>query len=201
MAYSPGVTAAQRSINLVHCHPYPDRSRAGRILLDAVRDLPGVKVRSLYKLYPDFDIDVEAEQQALVAADIIVWQGPFYWYGVPALLSLWFEKVLSEGWAYGAGTRALQGKTALWATTTGAPDSAYQPGGVHGHTFETFIPAISQTARFCGMNWVDPPVVVHGAHRIGDGDLRQAAQTYRARLEALAAVPIAPYEGGDRPHG
>lgn len=185
MTYPGGVS---RSVNLIYCHPYPDRSRAGRRLLDAVRDVPGVKVRSLYELYPDFDIDVAAEQEALVQADLVVWQGPFYWYGVPSLLSLWFEKVLAQGWAYGEGARALRGKSALWVTTTGAPEPAFQAGAMHGHRFEEFIPAVAQTARFCGMNWIDPPVVVHGAHRISSGDLRQAARAYRARLEMLAGV-------------
>lgn len=174
------------TINLVYCHPYPDRSRAGRVLLDAVREMPGVNVRSLYQLYPDFDIDVEAEQAALRAAELVVWQGPFFWYGVPALMSLWFEKVLAQGWAYGEGGHAVRGKTALWVTTTGAPQRAYQPGAIHDHHFSAFVPAMAQTARFCGMNWVDPPLVVHGAHRISSGDLRQAAANYRRRLESLA---------------
>jgi len=155
------------------------------VLLDGVRDLPGLRVRSLYALYPDFDIDVAAEQQALIEADVVVWQGPFYWYGVPSLLSHWFEKVLAQGWAYGEGKAALRGKDALWVTTTGAPDTAYQAGAIHGHPFAAFVPAISQTARFCGMNWIDPPFVVHGAHRISVGDLRQAAIRYRSRLETL----------------
>jgi glutathione-regulated potassium-efflux system ancillary protein KefF len=155
-------------------------------LLEGVRDLPGLEVRPLYSLYPDFDIDVQAEQQALVAADIVVWQGPFYWYGVPALMSLWFEKVLAQGWAYGEGARALRGKTVLWVTTTGAPADAYQPAAIHGHAFDTFVPVISQTARFCGMRWVEPPVVVHGAHRISVAHLREATQGYRRRLETLS---------------
>ena len=58
------------------------------------------------------------------------------------------------------------------------------------------MPALSQTARFCGMSWVDPPVVVHGAHRISTGDLRQAAMRYRARLEALVDS-----SGSDDPRG
>jgi glutathione-regulated potassium-efflux system ancillary protein KefF len=202
MARHPGAVpyprCVSRSVSLVYCHPYPDRSRAGRRLLDAVRDLPGVKVRSLYELYPDFDIDVEAEQAALVEADLVVWQGPFYWYGVPALLSLWFEKVLAQGWAYGEGARALRGKTALWVTTTGAPEPAYQAGAIHGHRFSAFIPAISQTARFCGMSWVDPPVVVHGAHRISAGDLSQAARRYRDRLMALLESAGAQLPGSER---
>ena len=175
-----------RPITIIHAHPYPDRSRAGRILLDGVRDLPGVEVRSLYAMYPDFDIDVDAEQQALTRSDVLVWQSPFYWYGIPSLLHLWIEKVLAHGWAYGAGGNAVRGKTTLWVTTTGAPASAYAPGQMHGHPFETFVPAVSQTARFCGMHW-SSPIVVHGAHRISESDLRRSAADYRTRLEALAA--------------
>jgi putative NADPH-quinone reductase len=175
-----------RPIALIYAHPYPDRSRAGRILLDGVRDLPNVELRSLYDLYPDFAIDVEAEQEALARADIVVWQSPFYWYGMPALLHLWIEKVLADGWAYGEGGTALRGKTALWVTTTGASQTAYAPGHMHGHRFEAFVPSVSQTARFCGMEWVEP-LVVHGAHHISEADLRRAAASYRTGLESLSS--------------
>lgn len=198
MPYSPVVA---RSVTIIYSHPYPTRSRAGRALLEGVRDLPGVAVRSLYALYPDFDIDVRAEQAALLAADLVVWQGPFYWYGVSALMSLWFEKVLAQGWAYGDGGDALRGKRVLWVTTTGAPESAYRRGGLHDHPFEAFLPAISQTARFCGMTFIEPPLVVHAAHRISDEALRDAAREYRLRLEALSPEEgrpvVAPAGGGE----
>jgi glutathione-regulated potassium-efflux system ancillary protein KefF len=174
-----------RSIALVYAHPYPDRSRAGRILLDGVRGLPNLDVRPLYSLYPDFAIDVQAERRSIEGADIVVWQSPFYWYGLPALLHLWIEKVLAHGYAYGAGGDAVRGKTAFWVTTTGAPVSAYRPGEMHGHPFEAFIPPVSQTARFCGMRWA-PPFVVHGSHRIGEDELREKATAYRDRLLSLA---------------
>lgn len=173
-----------RSILVLYGHPYPDRSRAGRALLAAVSDLPGVSVRSLYDLYPDFFIDAEVEQAALVAADVIVFQAPLIWYGLPPLMSLWIEKVLAKGWAYGSG-RAVAGKRALWVTTTGGPKDSYAPGAMHGHPFDAFIPAIEQTARFCGMEW-EKPLVVHGATRVSDGDLADSAELYRDRLVALS---------------
>ncbi len=171
-------------VTLLYAHPYPQRSRAGRVLLDAVRGLPFVDVRALYSLYPDFAIDVEAEQRALLASDVIVWQSPFYWYGAPAMLHHWFEKVLARGWAYGSGGDKLRGKRVLWVTTTGAPDSAYRPGAMHGHPFDAFVPAFQQTAVFCGMRW-EEPIVVHHAHQLGDEKLAAAAAEYRRRLEAL----------------
>jgi glutathione-regulated potassium-efflux system ancillary protein KefF len=154
-------------------------------LLIAVRDLPYVTVHSLYDAYPDFSIDVVAERQRLSAARLVIWQHPLHWYGVPALLKLWWECVLVRGWAYGDGGTALHGKDCLWVTTTGAPPSAYAVAGVHGHPFSAFIPAVQQTARFCGMNWLEP-IVVHGAHRIDSEALRAQAAQYRAVLEGYA---------------
>ncbi len=188
-----------RAVTLIYGHPYPNRSRAGRVLLEGVRDLSGVEVRSLYDLYPDFDIDVQSEQAALLKADLIIWQCPFYWYGVPALVNLWFEKVLAHGWAYGEGADALSGKTVLWVPTTGGSPSSYSATGAHGHLFETFVPAISQVARFCGMRWADPPLVVHDAHRLTREQLGEAARHYRRRIESMAPEsPSPPVEEADR---
>lgn len=172
-------------ILILYAHPRPRRSIAGRALLDAVSDLEGVTVHSLYDVYPDFAIDSAAERERLGEARLVVWQHPLYWYGVPALLKLWWEEVLVRGWAYGDGAGALRGKDCLWVTTTGALPDAYSESGVHGHPFEAYVPAIRQTARFCGMNWLDP-IVVHGAHRTQADALRAQALHYRARLEQYA---------------
>lgn len=171
-------------ILVVQAHPYPDRSRANRALGRAVEGMPQVAIRSLYDLYPDFSIDVAEEQRALAACDVVVWQHPLYWYTVPALLKLWFEKVLSLGWAYGKEGRALAGKRCLWVTTTGADAAAYSEGGAHGHSFEAFVPVVKQTAQFCGMVWL-PPIVVHHAHHLSAAQLQEAGARYRDRLQAL----------------
>ena len=84
----------------------------------------------------------------------------------------------------GGGT-ALHGKDCLWVTTTGAMPDAYSEQGAHGYPFDAFVPAVRQTARFCGMRWLEP-VVVHGAHRSSPEALRGHAARYRARLEPYA---------------
>jgi glutathione-regulated potassium-efflux system ancillary protein KefF len=171
---------------LVFAHPYPDRSRANQALLEGVQGLEGLEVRSLYDLYPDFDIDVLAEQAALSRAKVVIWQHPTYWYAPPGLLKHWFDAVLLRGWAYGDGGDALRGKRCLWVTTTGGEPAAYGPGGMHRLPFEEFIPPVEQTARFCQMEW-EPPFIVHGAHRVSDDDLSALGRDYRRRLEALLA--------------
>ena len=168
-------------IHIIYAHPYPRRSRASKRLLDAVRDLPGVSIHSLYERYPDFDIDVPADQAALARAQLVVWLHPLYWYSVPGLMKHWFDKVLAYGWAYGPGGAALRDKHCLWAATTGADAQAYTAAGAHAHAFTTFAPPLEMTARFCGMHWAAPQVL-HGAHLIGDAELDKHAQLFRQRL-------------------
>jgi len=169
-------------ICVIHAHPYPHRSRTNRALADALAALPGVDLRTLYELYPDFDIDVTAEQQALDRARLIVWMHPVFWYSVPALMKHWFDKVLAYGFAYGEGGTALHGKHCLWVPTTGGNPQDFSTEGLHARPFESFMPPIEQTARFCGMHW-EPPHVVHGA----SGDEPHLAEHASALIERLSA--------------
>ena len=175
-------------ILVLYAHPYPRHSRACQALLSAVQNLPNLETRSLYDLYPDFDIDVAAEQAALARADLVVWLHPIYWYSAPSMLKHWFDVVLLRGWAYGAGGAALHGKQCLWAVTTGGDEASYSAAGMHQQPFENFIAPIEQTARFCGMQWHEP-VVVHGAHTVGDAELAALADKFRARLLAVTTKP------------
>jgi glutathione-regulated potassium-efflux system ancillary protein KefF len=172
-------------ILVVHAHPYPRRSRANRALVDAVREMPTVEVRSLYDLYPGFDIDTAAEQRALEEAKLVVLLHPLYWYTTPALLKHWFDVVLVKGWAFGDGGTALEGKDCLWAVTTGGDEQAFGTEGRHHQPLAAFAPVVEQTMRFCGMRWQEP-FVVHGAHLIPDAEMQAAATRFRARLQELS---------------
>jgi len=43
---------------ILHVHPAVEQSRANAALCAAVKGLPGVSLRDLYEIYPDFFIDV-----------------------------------------------------------------------------------------------------------------------------------------------
>jgi glutathione-regulated potassium-efflux system ancillary protein KefF len=175
------------NVALIYAHPYAERSLANSELLKAIADLPFVDRRHLYDLYPDFDIDADTEREHLAKADLIVLQHPVYWYSMPALLKQWVDEVLSIGWAYGTGGRALHGKHLLWVVTTGADFRAYSPEGPHGHPFEVFTAPMKQTARFCGMEWLDP-IVVHDAHA-DQAQVAACGALYRERLLSFAPKP------------
>lgn len=159
-------------------HPYPERSRINRAALAAVRDLPGVVINDLYARYPNFHIDIPREQELLGSADIVVFQHPIYWYSGPALLKEWLDVVLEQGFAHGQGGTALHGKHWLQSVTTGMSAAAYHA--------ETPVPDLlkpyAQTARFCGMTWLEP-LVFHDSHVADSASIDRHGLALRQRLE------------------
>ncbi|MEO7760665.1 MAG: glutathione-regulated potassium-efflux system oxidoreductase KefF [Betaproteobacteria bacterium] len=168
-------------ICVIHAHPYPRHSRACRALLEAIRPIPDLEVRSLYDLYPDFDIDIAVEQDALARAQLVVWLHPLYWYSVPGLMKHWFDKVLERGWAYGETGTALQGKHCLWVPSVGGPEDTYAQGRTNLLPFKHYVGPVEQTARYCGMEW-EEPFVVFGALTITDDGLADYARRLRVRI-------------------
>ncbi len=166
-------------ILIIYAHPYPHHSHANKRMLEQARTLEGVEIRSLYQLYPDFNIDIAAEQEALSRADLIVWLHPMQWYSIPPLLKLWIDKVFSHGWAYGHGGKALHGKHLLWAVTTGGGESHFEIGAHPG--FDVLSQPLQATAIYCGLNWL-PPFAMHCTFICDDETLEGQARHYKQRL-------------------
>lgn len=162
-----------------------------RVLLGATEGLDGVTLRDLYERYPDLDVDVPAEQEALAAHDVVVFHHPLYWYSVPPLLKQWQDLVLEHGWAYGRGGDALRGKWALHAITAGGGEAAYASEGRNRYTIPELLRPLEQTAALCGMTWL-PPFVAHGTHGMTRDDMARHAADYRRVLTALRDGAVDP---------
>jgi len=176
-------------ILVIAAHPHLAQSRVTARLLRAAQDLgPQVVVHDLYARYPDLWIDREAEQAALGRADLLVWLHPIHWYGMTPLLKLWADEVLSFGWAYGPGGRALRGKDLWLVASTGGPEASYRPDGYNRRPFDAFLPAYEQTAALCGLRWW-PPLVLFGAHRADEAALQAHTAAF---VEALQNYPRRP---------
>jgi glutathione-regulated potassium-efflux system ancillary protein KefG len=173
-------------ILVLFAHPRYENSMVQQRLSMAAQRLPGVTFHDLYEHYPDFDIQVEREQDLLTSHDIIILQHPFYWYSCPPLMKQWIDLVLEHGWAYGKDGKSLEGKKMFNAISTGGRLEAYQPGGFNRFTIAQFLAPFDQTARLCNMQYY-PPFVIHGTHRATAGDLEKAAEDYRKLLEGLVA--------------
>jgi len=173
-----------RRVLVLFAHPVLERSRVNRGLIESIRGLDGVLLHDLYEAYPTLAIDVEREQELLLEHDVVVFQHPFYWYSVPAILKEWQDLVLEHGWAYGAGGTKLRGKITLNAVSTGGPKQAYQKGGYNRFTVKELLAPWDQTAHLCGMRYL-APFVVHAALKIVGDDVKPDCERYRKLIEAL----------------
>lgn len=193
MSDTPAPDLADAAVLVIAAHPAMAQSRVnGRLLKTALslqsQQAPRVIVRDLYRLYPDYLIDVAAEQAALARAQLVVWQHPIHWYSMPPLMKLWVDEVLAFGWAYGPGGGALRGKDLWLVASTGGPAESYRPDSYNRYFFDAFLPPYEQTAALCGMRFL-PPMLLHGAQRVAPNELAEHARIYADRLLSYPAWP------------
>ncbi len=180
-------------ILVIAAHPQLEHSRVTRRLMEAVQRLQAkadskVVLRELYRLYPDYFIDVPAEQALLAEAKLVVWLHPVHWYSMPPLMKLWLDEVFAFGWAYGPGGHALRDKDLWLAASTGGREESYRPDGYNRYFFDAFMHPYEQTAALTGMRWL-PPLVLHGAHRVGEAELAAHAELLASKLASWPAWP------------
>ncbi len=170
---------------ILFAHPSLEKSRVHAKLVKNVPDHPDITFHDLYEAYPDYNIDVDREQQLLIDHDIIVSQHPFFWYSIPPLLKQWIDLVLEHGWAYGSEGKALVGKSALSLISTGGGASAYTENGHNRFTIDQFLAPIEQTWVLCGVKFM-PPYTIHGSLLMTTADIEEAARAYHNKLLSMA---------------
>ena len=173
-----------KKILILFAHPAYQKSIINKALINGVRDLKGVTVIDLYEKYPDFFIDISAEQKLLLQHDIIVWHHPFYWYSAPAIIKEWMDLVLQHGFAYGRQGRALEGKWVMSAISTGGSAEVYSKTGSNHFTVNEFLAPFNQSVTLCRMLYL-PPFVTHGSHTITSSRLDEQVSAYRQLLILL----------------
>ena len=165
-------------------HPALHRSRINAHLTSVAMEQPDTEVVNLYDTYPDFDIDVAAEQERLRRADAIILQHPLYWYSIPALLKEWIDLVFEHGFAYGSDSYHLAGKLLCQAISTGGDEASFGPEGFNRFTINELTQPIQATAHFCQMKWC-PPFLTHGGHVITEEEITVAAERYQRWINEL----------------
>lgn len=154
--------------------------------------------------------DIRREQDKLRWADTLVVQFPLWWFGPPAILKGWFDRLFVQGFAQGVldprtgramryGSGGLVGRRAMVVTTVGANAATTGPRGIHGDINDVLFPLLHGTLWYSGMTVV-PPLVVNGAVALSDADYEVAVARLRDRLIALPDTEPIPYRsqnGGD----
>jgi len=172
-----------KKVLVISGHPNLSQSIANQTIIDSLTSgLNSVEIRRLDRLYPTEQIDVAAEQQALLNADVIVWQFPFHWYSMPALMKKWLDEVFLHGFAHGS-TAKLGGKKLVISITTGAPEVAYQEDAVMKHTMAQLVAPFESIAALCQLD-LQKISYLNGVSYVGRNEEKIAEQKQTARKYA-----------------
>lgn len=167
-------------------------SIANKIIIEKVKTIEGVKIRDLYAECPSFKFNIEAEQAALIEAESIIFQFPFYWYGVPGILKEWMDQVFTYGFAFGSTGDKLKGKQFLVSMTVGGPEDAYRAGGYNNFPINDLLKPMQQMANLTGMRY-NTPIVSHsmiyvpGVYNKKE-EVEQRAREHAARLADYISI-------------
>ena len=144
-----------------------------------------------------FAPDLELELQKLEWCELMIWQFPLWWFGLPAILKGWADRVLAMGRTYGYGRiydqGVFRGKRALLSLTTGGGDDAYEKGGFNGDIHGILRPIHRGILEFVGFSVLAPHIVYGPAH-LTDEEREEALAAYARRLESI--VDELPYAVG-----
>ena len=155
--------------------------------------------------------DVVREQEKLLSADAVILQFPLWWFGVPAIMKGWIERVYEYGFGYGYqnegnryryGEGMLKGKRALVNVLTGGPVADYGERGINGPIDQLLFPLTHGALFYPGMEVLPIHAVYGAAHFSTAEEVDLAKAAWRARVENLfidAAIPFRSQNGGDYP--
>ncbi|TKI03160.1 NAD(P)H-dependent oxidoreductase [Martelella alba] len=154
--------------------------------------------------------DVEDEQRKVLAADAVILLFPLWWFGLPAIMKGWIERVWAYGLAYGYqdkgnahryGEGGFMGKRALLAVSVGGPERDYSPRGINGPLDQLLFPVTHGALFYTGME-VLPTFAVYGTGRIASDGIAKVEANWHNRLKGLfddAPIPFRLQNNGDYP--
>lgn len=152
-----------------------------------------------------FSPDIQAELDKLFWCDVLIFQFPLWWFGLPGILKGWVDRVFGLGVTYGGGrwydNGMLAGRRAMAALTTGGPPSIYSAEGLNGDIDALLYPINHGIFRFVGFD-VLPQFVAWGPARASDDERQGYLDAYRERLltleqtQPIAYPPLDDFEKG-----
>ena len=139
-----------------------------------------------------FNQELEAEIAQVEAADLMIWQFPLWWFGLPGILKGWVDRVFAAGRAYGAGNRyetgCFRGKRALLSLTTGGPAEGYAADGANGDIMGILRPIHRGMLEFTGFE-VLAPQIHYGPVRVEPAVREAWLQAWAERLRHIEEEP------------
>ena len=151
--------------------------------------------------------DVARHIDLLKNADLLLLHFPFWWFGMPAILKGWMDRVFVYGGIYDSRHRhengIMKGKRALLTVTAGAPENACGFNGRHGDMRLMLWPPI-HALHYIGFTMLEP-YLVYGVQRAFEGlskvkqqqYLNEKVKDFESRLTNINEWPIIPFNIDD----
>jgi NAD(P)H dehydrogenase (quinone) len=143
-----------------------------------------------------FAPDVAREQEKLLRADLLIFQFPFWWFGLPAILKGWVDRVFAAGLTYGGGRSysngVFRGKRAMLSLTTSSPPSSYSPRGLSGDIDALLFPIQHGMLYYLGFD-VLPPFVAYSVARSSQERREEYLREYADRLRIWSVTTPIPF--------
>lgn len=168
-----------------YAHPGHKYSHVNKEMAAAAKRVTGIDFVDLYAEYPRHDINIDREQERLLAHDVILFQCPVFWYSTPSLVKEWQDLVLQHGFAYGSGGDKLAGKIMMLALTAAGPAEAYKADGYQHFPLRTFLTPLEQTARLSKMRFAPPYVLFSSLRAPTSGEAAPHVEGYIKLLTAI----------------
>jgi NAD(P)H dehydrogenase (quinone) len=153
--------------------------------------------------------DVRAQQARVMRSELVVVQFPLWWYGMPAILKGWFDRVFTNGFAFGIrdgaghvrkyGDGNLVGRRLLPVVTAGDRESALRDRGISGDIDDILWPLLHGTAHYTGMSPLRTHLIADTASVTTDR-LHAEVERLTHRVEAAdkeAPMSFRSLRGGD----
>ena len=144
-----------------------------------------------------FAPDIQAEMDKLFWCDALILQFPLWWFGLPAILKGWVDRVFASGGRiYGGGKwydkGVFAGKRAMCSVTIGGPAAMYGERGLNGPIASILFPVNHGMLYFTGFTVVEP-FLVHAPARLAPEQRADILARYRERITGLASAPTLSY--------
>ncbi len=134
--------------------------------------------------------DLRAEHEKLRWCELLILQFPLWWYGVPAIMKGWIDRVMSVGFAYDNGMKfeqgGLRGRFGLVSTSTAADRTRYDPTEplAYASMEDTLKPLHRGLFRYVGITPCEP-FIGWGVNRMSAGERQACGASYRAHLRDI----------------
>lgn len=169
-------TQSTSKVLILLAHPQFEKSKANKAMIAAVENIKNVEVVDIYSA----PFTVEYYKPKVEAAEIIVFQFPFYWASAPSQMKKWTDEIFM------AMAPSVNGKKLMVATTTGSEYEAYRSGGRNKFTMDELLRPYQMQANHSGMIWQTPFVLYGTALPDGAKAVSAGAKEYKKIITELA---------------